>query len=167
MDNMAADIRRCDEIWQRVRPDLDPYPAVRAERQAEEKLTTDKALKDLIRQAMNDRCYYIALSRKAGNRAVARCLASLAVDKGENMKKLKAAYFILTGDKYAPDTTGLPEIFSFADGLRARYLGETRLALSYRQAAEGAGDAGLTGLLEDLAREAEANALCMWELLSR
>lgn len=167
MDNMAADTRRCDEIWQRVRPDLDPYPDVRAERQAEEKTTPDKALAAFIRQAMSDRCYYIALSRKAGNRAVARCIASLAADKGENIKKLRAAYFILTGDKYAPDNTGLPKIYCFSDGLRARYLAETKLAGSYRQVSGSLTDPGLKELLESLAQEAEATALCMWDLLSK
>lgn len=162
---MAEDTLRCDAVWQRVLPNMEPYPEVRrqaAERKCE--TLTEKDILRFIEDELSDRCTYMALSRKGRNKCEMRQLAAIGADEARHAKKLQAAYYLMTGCHANVKMPKLPEICCYTDELRQRYYEEKKGHLQYLAAAERAEDERLKQLLLCLAEEESGHADTIWSL---
>ena len=131
--NAAYDYRRCERVWQRVDPTLDPYPDVRAaaamaadtpgdglsaaERNAELTLPGAQAdpccmgtaaleslevLQGFIREELADRRTYLFLARRAPTAEARQVFRAIASDEGRHARRLLAAVYLITGERYCP-----------------------------------------------------------------
>jgi len=166
---MAEDTLRCDAVWQRILPDMDPYPEIRreaakrAENSREMKIGENDILR-YIEDELRDRYCYMALSRKGRTKAEMRCLASIGAAEACHGKKLEAAYFIMTGKHPCVPAPKLPKICCFTDTLRQQYYEEIKAHREYLQAAQKAEDERVKELLECIAAEEAAHADIIWSL---
>ena len=131
--NAAYDYRRCERVWQRGDPTLDPYPDVRAaaamaadtpgdglsaaERNAELTLPGAQAdpccmgtaameslevLKGFIEEELTDRRTYLFLARRAPTAEARQVFRAIASDEGRHARRLLAAVYLITGERYCP-----------------------------------------------------------------
>ena len=166
---MAEDTLRCDAVWQRILPNMDPYPEVRKEAAKRAEASCGKKIgeNDILRyieDELQDRCCYMALSRKARTKAEMRCLAAIGAAEAGHAKKLEAVYFIMTGKHPCVSSPELPKICCFTDTLRQRYHEEKKAHQEYLQAAQKAEDERAKKLFECLAEEEAAHADIIWSL---
>lgn len=162
---MAEDTLRCDAVWQRILPNMDPYPEARkqAAKRTEAKITESDILR-YIEDELRDRYCYMALSRKGRTKAEIRCLASIGAAEAAHAKKLEAVYFLMTGKNPCVSAPELPRICRFADTLRQRYFEEKKAHQEYLGAAQRTEDEKVKELLECLAAEEADHANIIWSL---
>lgn len=161
---MAEDSLRCDEVWRRILPELEPYPELRRQTQNAEKSLTDRDILGFIESEWSDRWLYQALSRKARSKAEMRCLAAMGASEGCHGKKLEAVYFLLTGKRPCVHRPSQPTICSFSDTLRQRYYDELKQQQEYLDAARRTDDERVKKLLLTLADEEAAHADMVWSI---
>ncbi len=165
---IAEDTLRCDAVWQRVLPNMDPYPEVRKEAAKRVEAScaeiSDKDILKFIESELKDKCCYMALSRKGRTKSEMRCLASIGAAEACHARKLEAAYFIMTGKHPCTVPAELPKICCFTDVLRQRYHEEKKGHQEYLRAAEKAGDERLKKLFLCLAEEEASHADLIWSL---
>lgn len=170
------DYRQYDRIWQRVAPQLDPYPEVRQARMeaaafapAEEALPGAQenpccmgtvamesigVLSGFIEEELADRVFYLAFARKAPTQQAAKVLRDIASDEEAHARKLMAVYYLITGTCYRPNLTcGKLTIPPWCTALRERYHAETCGGLNYIRAADGTTDPCLIKLLTALSQD--------------
>ncbi len=193
----AYDYRQYDRIWQRVAPDLEPYPGVRtasdgAERQetpappetvpsesqlpgAQENpccMGTEAAemlevLTGFIEEELADRRYFLALSRQAPSWARQR-LRDIGEADGAHARRLLAVYYLITGKCYRP-AISCERIYigRWCPALRERYHAEACNGFNYARAADGTTDPCLAGMLNELSAEAYRHAEVLLAMLER
>lgn len=124
-------------------------------------------LEELARQAVHDGRVYQALVRRAGG-AAARVLAGMAADQRRHAKKLAAAYFLITGQRWQGPT---PEVERAGQELmlvlREQYMAEQRGAAVAQAAAQETDDRCLGQLFDELAREKQDHARVIRALLEQ
>ena len=194
--NAAYDYRRCARVWQRVDPTLDPYPDVRAaaamaadtpgdglsaaERNAGLTLPGAQAdpccmgtaaleslevLQGFIREELADRRTYLFLARRAPEaRQVFRAIAS---DEGRHARRLLAAVYLITGERYCPAICYPPlRCDGYCAALRERYHEEVCGGFNYRRASQETLDPCLQQLLLAFSQDEYRHANAMLCLLS-
>ena len=165
----AEDYALYDRIWQRVSPELDPYPEIRAAAQAgaavspppqpvlERREQADSAddLERLMGEELAGSQHCLALARRTRNAAAQRLLCRIAGEKRAAVHRLETAYFLAAGVRCDPRLTVEPTQWDrLTDGLRSCYQQEIRSAQHCRQAAKTSGDPCLCRLLAELERQA-------------
>ncbi|MBQ3533042.1 MAG: hypothetical protein IJA51_04960 [Oscillospiraceae bacterium] len=99
--------RQCAAVWQRVAPELDPYPQ-REEERAEQVCTpaedTATAVARLWREKKERQRQYLQCSRYAPGDKARRTLALLAEEEAAAVRRLGAVYFVLCGSRAAEET---------------------------------------------------------------
>ena len=129
--NAAYDYRACARVWHRVAPTLTPYPEARAamaadtaddgltaaEREAELSLPGAQAdpccmgsaateslevLQGFLREELADRRTYLFLARRAPTAEARGVFRTLAEEEGRHARKLAAALYLITGERYCP-----------------------------------------------------------------
>jgi rubrerythrin len=143
--NYEFDRARFDAVWQRVIPEM----AANIPKQPRPDQHTAAKEADTLRDMMADEAcdaqFYSTLAcmlavRCSGN--TSQMLSRISADERCHLKRLRARYFILTGETYTPPNT-CPVIYSVGDALRRKYSGEKEGAAAYRTAAEETADAEL------------------------
>lgn len=197
--NAAYDYRRCERVWQRVDPTLDPYPDVRAaaamaadtpgdglsaaERNAELTLPGAQAdpccmgtaaleslevLQGFIREELADRRTYLFLARRAPTAEARQVFRAIASDEGRHARRLLAAVYLITGERYCPAICYPPlRCDGYCAALRERYHEEACGGLNYARAAEGTTDPCLDRLLNELSADEYRHADTMMRMLER
>ena len=197
--NAAYDYRRCERVWQRVDPTLDPYPDVRAaaamaadtpgdglsaaERNAELTLPGAQAdpccmgtaaleslevLQGFIREELADRRTYLFLARRAPTAEARQVFRAIASDEGRHARRLLAAVYLITGERYCPAICYPPlRCDGYCAALRERYHEEACGGLNYARAAEGTTDPCLDRLLNELSADEYRHADTMMRTLER
>ena len=197
--NAAYDYRRCERVWQRVDPTLDPYPDVRAaaamaadtpgdglsaaERNAELTLPGAQAdpccmgtaaleslevLQGFIREELADRRTYLFLARRAPTAEARQVFRAIASDEGRHARRLLAAVYLITGERYCPAICYPPlRCDGYCAALRERYHEEACGGLNYARAAEGTTDPCLARLLNELSADEYRHADTMLRMLER
>jgi len=177
------DLRLCDAVWQRVAPDLNPYPEVRAaalEQQPPcaamepERACTSHAdamtadtLGTAVEEELTARRAYLAHGRCAGGN-VGRTLQQLAYDSGQHACRLRSLYYVLAGECYRPFAVcGQAEILSLCQFLRRRYQMEVEAARRYDGWADGVEDACMASTLRQMADDERCHAATLLSLLER
>ena len=186
----ACDYRKYDRIWQRVAPDLNPYPEVRQAMsggtmsvQSEETLPgaeenpccmgtaameSLEVLDGFIEEELADRRYFLALSRKAPTMQAARVLRDIAAAAGEHARRLSAVHYLITGQCYQQAIVCEKLcIRPWCAALREGYHKAACDGLNYIRASEGTTDPCLAKLLKELSDEAYRRADQLLALLER
>ncbi len=173
------DLRRCDAVWQRVSPDLNPYPEVRAaalaqeapcaaaetERRAEQSGPTPEEISAAVEEALSARRAYLAHARCVGG-TTGRALVQLAADSARHACRLRSLYFLLTGECYQPfSVCGQAEILSLCQFLRLRYRMAIETAERFDGWADGMTDACMASSLRAMADDKRCQAAALIDLL--
>lgn len=109
------------------------------------------ALEARMAQTVQAQREYRTLERRAGRRSL---FTALAAGKAQQLRRLNAAYFLISGQSYTPVPAGgdlLPR--SGAQALRARFRSEQLEAAALMEAAQAASDPCLAQLYRELAEE--------------
>jgi len=194
--NAAYDYRTCERVWHRVDPTLTPYPEARtamatdtsgdgltaAEREAELSLPGAQAdpccmgsaameslevLQGFLREELADRRTYLFLARRAPT-TEARCVfRTLAEEEGRHARKLAAALYLITGERYCPTICYPPLRYAgYCAALRERYHEEACGGFNYRRASQESLDPCLQQLLLEFSQDEYRHARAMLCLLS-
>ena len=159
-------------VWSRVMPDqaLSPIqpalPALRSPAQtapapsclgegSARYVPQLEALMDQLHAALGS---VRQLARRGGGRA-SRLLASLAADQQRQLRRLSAAYFLITGRRYAPKGQGTCSSGPLSSALRALFRQAQQCAAQAAGLARTVSDDPcLSRLLEDIQDEAQSHA---------
>ena len=93
---------------------------------------------------------------------------AIASDEGRHARRLLAAVYLITGERYCPAICYPPlRCDGYCAALRERYHEEVCAARQYDQAAQSAGDACLSQLFRDLSRDETRHARQLMALLEQ
>lgn len=165
------DYVRYDRVWQRVAPELDPYPAVRQGAAAEELCPAERddgaaQLAAFIDQALACRRAYLSARRCAPTTAARRTMQQLAEESGAHARRLTGLYYILTGQCYRSHLCAAEsECLPWCRLLRLRWQEACYAAEGYRRAAEAAADGCVQGILLQMAEDQRRHASVLLHLL--
>lgn len=167
--------RKNEKIWQRVSPSLAPYPAVHAEAASPEAARPSgggereaELLRDFLRGELADAHTYCALASVAPAANGKRLLRCFASEETEHARRLRAAYFLLTGETYCAAVVlpPLPKL-PWRDHLRQRYREESSNAARYALLAGETADVCLSRLLQSLSADEYRHAELLQAYLAR
>ena len=158
------DYVRYDRVWQRVAPELDPYPEARAMMPVPEpeavctvSRTVDAdMIAGMIDSELAARRAYQMAQRCAPTAAARRVLHQLAEEEGAHARRLMGLYYMC-----AVSVESLP----WCQLLRLRYQEACCACESYRQAAEWAEDGCLRGVLLQMSADECRHAGMLLRLL--
>lgn len=178
-----ADYRRYDRIWQRVSPELTPYPEARAaqggaamERRPAKPSSppslpdrpsppspparpdaapeTTDLIRGFVREELAEAQTYRYLAGQSPTAEGRRLMQRLAADETAHVKTLQAAYFLLTGETYRVTVVLPPQPrLPWQDRLREQYHASSRSGAAYERAAEETRDKGLRQMFERLSKD--------------
>ncbi len=171
--NLHEDYLRCDKVWQRVAPELQPYPEVRGGVRpvekggccvAQRKEETD-ALADFIEHELADRRLYLEQMRCAPPQA-RRVLRQIADEEGKHARRLMGLYYIMAGQCYDPAVpAAVGELLPWCGLLRRRYGEECAGGYAYQAAAEKTQDECLRRILQRFSADEYRHAEMLLRLL--
>lgn len=175
-ENMTYDYRLYDEIWQRVAPELNPYPEVRNEEiapstptqpQASQVSSQSDILRDLVDEELEGRRVYLAYARCAPNNQARRILRQLAEEEGRHARRLLSLYYLMSGECYKPiSSANCIAVPAWCKALRQRYHEETYDAMRYEQLSHESDDTALSQIMEEFSKDEYRHArqlLCLLE----
>lgn len=181
----AYDYAGCARVWQRVAPELEPYPpAVYAQTPTQEEtlpgaiadpccMGTQAAvslevLRGFVRAELSDRQSYLTLSRSAPTMEARRTFRALAEDETQHARRLLGVLYLITGacERQVIQQTPLPDE-GYCPLLRRLYHEEACGAFNYRRAAEEAQDICLRTIFSALADDEQRHADAILSLLAR
>ena len=177
MEKEKQNYRQWDLVWQRVAPELNPYPEVRqaaaAARQAEPDIpdcpdapAEGQTLRDLMQTEQESRRACQACARRAPTPQARRLLGEMARSKEARLRRLMSLYYVTTGQCFRlPVPVGQVEKLPWCQGLRRRYLEEMCLVRQYRQAAAETEDLCLREALCAFAASSRRFAAALLRLL--
>lgn len=132
----------------------------------EESSGDSRCLEELMSMARRGMLAGRSLSCRAGGRC-ARVLSTLAEDHRMALRRLSAAYFLITGKRFRPCCPA-PELpCSLSLALREQFMWEQRWEHCNRQAGENTQDPCLKALYEELAQEGSLHAGTIRSLLEQ
>ena len=185
---MQEDYRAYDKIWQRVSPELNPYPEVRAEQTAhaaDGNLVTLpaasdpccmgdaargelEALQGFLREEIADARIYRMLARCTANVEARRVFRGIMEAEREHVRQLQAANFLIAGECYRVSVCFAPQrMKDYCDTLRERYHKEVCDGFNYERAAEETTDFCLQKLFGDLSKDEYRHADRLRALLAK
>ena len=188
------DFRQYDRIWQRVAPNLEPYPDMTPPAESPPPKTTAAltrqesqlpgaeanpccmgteaaemldVLTGYIEEEQSDRRYTLALVRQAPSWARQR-LRDIAADQAGHARRLMAAYYLITGECYRPSVS-TERIYTgrWCPALRERYHAAACNGLNYARSAEDTVDPCLRLLLRELSESSYQHAAQLMQMLER
>ena len=181
----SFDYRQYDRIWQRVDPELNPYPEARAAMasgcvsesaapaaelpccMASASGAQLELLRGFIEGELEDRRTYLTYARCAPGLGARQTLQQIAREEGMHARRLLSVYFLITGECYKPVMpVGRIAVAPWCELLRTRWHEESCGSLAYRRAAKEANDECLAGILQDLSADEARHArrlLCLLE----
>lgn len=175
-ENATYDYRLYDQVWQRVAPELNPYPEVRSQEMASSAPTLTQCrrslpewenLRDLVDGELEGRRVYLAYARCAPNNNARRIMRQLAEEESRHARRLLSLYYLMSGECYKPiPSTGCIAMPPWCQALRQRYHDEIYDATGYRQLAENTEDSALAQIMSGLADDEMRHArqlLCLLE----
>lgn len=182
-NEITQDYARCAALWRRVDPALEPYPMAQEGGDAPElSLPGSQAdpccmgteaeqsvevLQGFVREELTNRRGCLLLARRAPTANARRVFQALAVEAEQHARRLLAALYLITGERYAPALCYPPRVGGdYWSALRARYHDAACGGFNYRRAAQEALDPCLQQLLMELSEEEYRHARQIMELLA-
>ena len=175
---MQTDYQQWDRVWQRVAPELDPYPEVRQAMAPQSSLEEHRCglpstgaldtetLCGFIEEELDGRRAYLAYAGCAPNASAKRVLRQLAMEEAGHARRLMSVYYILTGECYQPAVcTQRMELLPWCQALRRLYQEECCSAEQYQRAARGMEDICLRRILVQISDDEYRHATMLMRLL--
>ena len=178
-----------DRIWQRVSPELTPYPEIRSEQSSTSALmrlerlpgavpdpccmgTEAQQSLEVLRGFLDEECrqrqFYLAAQRRQTCPERAVLMGRLAEECLGSIRQLMAACYLITGRDIVPEVrSALPVSGEWRSLLRACYHQEACDRFNYTRAAEEAADLCVGELLHRLAERSQEQAELLFRELSR
>lgn len=127
-----------------------------------------EVLEGFIEEESADRRHYLTLARRVRSQQAAALLRTFAEEKREAVQKLRASYFLITGERYVPAVmVEQLRCQPLADALREVYHQEACGGYNYERSAEETMDQCLTKLFEELSKASFRRAEQVLELLGK
>lgn len=165
-------MEQANRVWQRVNPELEPYP------QPEPGQTEDfccmgsaaeqdiEVIRDFIEEELADRRTYLAYASAAAGGNARRLMRQLAAEAGGHARRLMGVYYLITGQCYRPMVSvGRVAVPCLRELLRQRYHAEACSGMNYRRAGEETLDECLAAIFQELSRDAYHHARQLLTLL--
>lgn len=178
-ENVTYDYRLYDQVWQRVAPELNPYPEVRnaeispasptspALPERRQSPAQTENLRDLVDEELEGRRTYLAYARCAPNNNARRIMRQLAEEEGRHARRLLSLDYLMSGECYKPlPATGCITVPPWCKALRQRYHEETYDAMRYEQLSRETDDPALAKIMHELSCDEMRHArqlLCLLE----
>ena len=170
-------------VWQRVDPTLQPYPPQQSTTQPAVQqpvqqpadvccmgtaaLESLEVLQGFIREELADRRTYLFLARRAPTAEARQVFRAIASDEGRHARRLLAAVYLITGERYCPAICYPPlRCDGYCAALRDRYHEEACGGYNYRRASQETLDPCLQQLLLAFSQDEYRHANAMLCLLS-
>lgn len=186
----AYNPERAAQIWRRVSPQLDPYPASSAQTadtadyesdsltlpgasedpccMGTQALSSLEVLQGFWREEIIDARTYLAFSRRAPNPEARRLLHALAADETEHARQLQSAHYLITGKPYRAEVCAPPfAVNGYCAALRARYHEEVCGGFNYARAAAEISDFCLEKIFNQLSADEYRHAELLRKLLGK
>ena len=168
--DLAYDRERCERIWQRVAPELEPYPQMRTSdgagamqmAGAEENPccmgtaaeVSLEVLAGFIEQELSACSTYRTLARRVNGEA-RNIFSHLAEEKSSAASRQMAAYYLVTGECYRPPiSVSSGERLAYCPMLRRQYHEEACGGFNYARAADETTDTCLAALWREMSESA-------------
>lgn len=126
-----------------------------------------EVLQGFIREELTDRRTYLFLARRAPTAEVRQVFRAIASDEGRHARRLLAAVYLITGERYCPAICYPPlRCDGYCAALRERYHEEVCGGFNYRRASQETLDPCLQQLLLAFSQDEYRHANAMLCLLS-
>ncbi len=126
-----------------------------------------EVLQGFIREELADRRTYLFLARRAPTAEARQVFRAIASDEGKHARRLLAAVYLITGERYCPAICYPPlRCDGYCAALRERYHEEVCGGFNYRRASQEALDPCLQQLLLAFSQDEYRHANAMLCLLS-
>ena len=126
-----------------------------------------EVLQDFIREELADRRTYLFLARRAPTAEARQVFRAIASDEGQHARRLLAAVYLITGERYCPAICYPPlRCDGYCAALRERYHEEVCGGFNYRRASQETLDPCLQQLLLAFSQDEYRHANAMLCLLS-
>lgn len=126
-----------------------------------------EVLQDFIREELADRRTYLFLARRAPTAEARQVFRAIASDEGRHARRLLAAVYLITGERYCPAICYPPlRCDGYCTALRERYHEEACGGFNYRRASQETLDPCLQQLLLAFSQDEYRHANAMLCLLS-
>ncbi len=182
-NDLAYDHERCERIWQRVAPELAPYPQARTSdgagtmqmAGAEENPccmgtaaeVSLEVLAGFIEQELAACSTYRTLARRVNGEA-RNIFSHLAEEKASAASQQMAAYYLITGECYRPVIAAMDtQRLAYCPMLRRQYHEEACAGFNYARAADETTDTCLAELWRELSGKAYHAAEVILRLLAK
>ena len=176
---MQTDYQQWDRVWQRVAPELNPYPEVRQAMAPQRSDQPEKScclsedidsqaalIRTFIEDELDDRRIYLSYARCAPQMEARRVMRQLAVEEQAHARRLMGVYYIITGECYRPAVCAAKsEMLPWCQALRQRYQAETCGAYQYQRAAQETEDVCLSHILAQISADEYRHATTLLRLL--
>ena len=191
MPDATMDYRQYDKIWQRVSPELNPYPEVRMENggtggdtegglenlpgaemdpccMGSAAMDSLRILEGFIEDEVAGRCVFLRLSNRVRNPGACRLLRQIAGEKAAHIKQLMAAYYLITGEYYRHTVqVAAPMASGYCAALRSAYHEVACLGFNYMRAADGTADICLQKMFQAMGESAYRHGELLLQLLAK
>ena len=126
-----------------------------------------EVLQGFIREELADRRTYLFLARRAPTAEARQVFSAIASDEGRHARRLLAAVYLITGERYCPAICYPPlRCDGYCAALRERYHEEVCGGFNYRRASQETLDPCLQQLLLAFSQDEYRHANAMLCLLS-
>ena len=126
-----------------------------------------EVLQGFIREELADRRTYLFLARRAPTAEARQVFRAIASDEGRHARRLLAAVYLITGERYCPAICYPPlRCDGYCAALRERYHEEVCVGFNYRRASQETLDPCLQQLLLAFSQDEYRHANAMLCLLS-
>ena len=126
-----------------------------------------EVLQGFIREELADRRTYLFLARRAPTAEARQMFRTIASDEGRHARRLLAAVYLITGERYCPAICYPPlRCDGYCAALRERYHEEVCGGFNYRRASQETLDPCLQQLLLAFSQDEYRHANAMLGLLS-
>ena len=126
-----------------------------------------EVLQGFIREELADRRTYLFLARRAPTAEARQMFRAIASDEGRHARRLLAAVYLITGERYCPAICYPPlRCDGYCAALRERYHEEVCGGFNYRRASQETLDPCLQQLLLAFSQDEYRHATAMLCLLS-
>lgn len=126
-----------------------------------------EVLQGFIREELADRRIYLFLARRAPTAEARQMFRAIASDEGRHARRLLAAVYLITGERYCPAICYPPlRCDGYCAALRERYHEEVCGGFNYRRASQETLDPCLQQLLLAFSQDEYRHANAMLCLLS-
>lgn len=126
-----------------------------------------EVLQGFIREELADRRTYLFLARRAPTAEARQVFRAIASDEGRHARRLLAAVYLITGERYCPPICYPPlRCDGYCAALRERYHEEVCGGFNYRRASQETLDPCLQQLLLAFSQDEYRHANAMLCLLS-